>query len=43
MKGYPIDCGYMGYIPSKGGYCLFDTEEEYKMIFALEENLAEET
>ena len=43
MKGYLIDCGYMGYIPSKDEYCLFDTEEEYKTIFETEQNLAEET
>ena len=43
MKGYPIDCGYMGYIPSKNEYFLYDTEEDYKMIFKLYESRAEET
>lgn len=28
MKGYPIDKGYMGYIPNQG-YVLFCTESEY--------------
>ena len=29
MKGYAIASGYMGYVPSKGKYMLFDTENEY--------------
>ena len=28
MKGYPIEAGYMGYIPNVG-YILFSTENEY--------------
>ena len=29
MKGYWICGDYMGYLPSEGEYCRFDTEEEY--------------
>lgn len=29
MKGYPVASGYMGYVPSKGTYQKFDTEDEY--------------
>lgn len=32
MKGYTIDCGYMGYIPHRG-YCLFATESDYIEYF----------
>ena len=28
MKGYPIQSGYMGYIPNMG-YILFSTETDY--------------
>lgn len=30
MKGYNIDVGYMGYVPSEGEYQLFDSEQDYK-------------
>ena len=30
IKGYPIDVGYMGYLPSKGEYELFDSESDYE-------------
>ena len=42
MKGYPIACGYIGYLPSENAYRLFDTEEEYKMVYREEEG-SEET
>lgn len=29
MKGYTISDGYMGYLPSKGEYSRFETEDEY--------------
>lgn len=29
MKGYTIAGGYMGYVPSKGTYQKFDTEDAY--------------
>ena len=32
MKGYPVDIGYMGYIPGVG-YSLFSTELEYIETF----------
>lgn len=32
MKGYMIDCGYMGYV--NGSYILFASEEEYKEYMA---------
>jgi hypothetical protein len=40
MKGYPIDTGYMGYIPSQNRYILFATESEYiEYIMEMEINL----
>lgn len=30
IKGYPIGCGYMGYVKSEKQYRLFDTEGDYK-------------
>ena len=33
MKGYPIDVGYMGYLPDIKGYQLFPTEKEYKKYY----------
>ena len=30
MKGYTIDVGYMGYVPSEGKYRLFETDDAYK-------------
>ena len=32
MKGYPIESGYMGYIPNIG-YSLFSTETEYQEYY----------
>lgn len=29
MKGYNIDCGYMGYISDTGRYMLFASESDY--------------
>lgn len=29
MKGYPVAGGYMGYVPSKGKYIKFETEDVY--------------
>ena len=29
MKGYVVDSGYMGYVPSAKAYKLFPTEDEY--------------
>ena len=37
MKGYQVDCGYMGYIPSRKGYCLFATEADYEEVYLEEE------
>lgn len=28
-KGYPVNCGYMGYIEDEGRYMLFSTEDDY--------------
>lgn len=39
MKGYNIDCGYMGYVPSEGVYRLFDTEDDYKQYILENEEL----
>ena len=33
MKGYPVNNGYMGFIPETGDYMLFCTEEEYVEYF----------
>lgn len=30
MKGYNIDVGYIGYVPSEGKYQLFDNEGDCK-------------
>lgn len=30
MRGYPISCGYMGWIESEGIYRLFATEVDYR-------------
>ena len=30
MKGYNVSIGYMGYVPSEGGYQLFESEDGYK-------------
>lgn len=38
MKRYPVNAGYMGYIPDVG-YRLFSTEEDYKEFY--EENYLE--
>ena len=32
MKGYPIEQGYMGYIPDKG-YVLFSCEQDYEEYY----------
>lgn len=37
-KGYLISSGYMGYIPSKGTYMLFPTEQEYHEAMKEEED-----
>lgn len=33
MKGYVVGSGYMGLMPSLGGYILFSTQAEYEEIY----------
>ena len=32
MKGYIVECGYMGYID--GGYQLFADEQDYREVYS---------
>lgn len=33
MKGYPVDSGYMGYIPDEKEYSLFSSEKDYEEYY----------
>lgn len=34
MKGYTTQAGYMGFVPARGYYVLFATEQEYREYIA---------
>ena len=42
MKGYVIEAGYMGYIPSQNRYFLFSTEVEYREVYETDINAIKE-